>query len=239
MSTGEQRTGPERTGAERTGAERTGAERAGKADGRRDRWREHRAARRLELIAAVVAAVRGHGAGIGVDDIAAASGIAKPVFYRYFTDKADLFLAVGRTLADGVVAEITRAVDAEAEPRRALAVGIDAYVRQVEAEPELYRFVVHHPGLERADATVLHHEAVVGLHVTRLLHDLLRAAGLDAGAAEPWGFGIVGLVRSATDHWLASPTMTRAALVDHLSDLLGPGLARLAPPAPLKIAREL
>src|ERR1700733_6648029 len=104
-------------------------------DGRRDRWQAHREARRGELIAAVIAVVSEHGPGVGMDDIAAASGIAKPVFYRYFSDKSDLFLAVGRAVAESVVAETTAAIDQARSPRAKLEAGIGAYVASVEANP--------------------------------------------------------------------------------------------------------
>src|SRR4051794_3169859 len=74
-------------------------------DGGRDRWAAHRAARRAELIDAVLDAVRQRGPAVDMDDVAAVSGVAKPVFYRYFKDKADLFLAVGREVGERLVTD--------------------------------------------------------------------------------------------------------------------------------------
>jgi AcrR family transcriptional regulator len=205
-------------------------------DGRRDRWRAHREARRGELIAAVIAVVAEHGAGVGMDDIASASGIAKPVFYRYFTDKSDLFLAVGRAVAESVVAETTAAINQASSPRAKLEAGIGAYVASVEANPELYRFAAARPATRRSPGGDLldDYASVVGLHAALVIGEFMREAGMDSGAADPWGFGIVGLVRSATDRWLERPTMSRAALVTYLTDLVWPGLAKetglLTPP---------
>jgi AcrR family transcriptional regulator len=114
------------------------------ADGRKERWREHREARRAELIQHVIRAVEARGAEIGMDDISAVSGVAKPVFYRYFHDKADLFLAVGRAVAEDMVTEVMAAIDSQEKPRRKLQAGIEMYVSKVEASPELYRFVAAH-----------------------------------------------------------------------------------------------
>jgi AcrR family transcriptional regulator len=205
-------------------------------DGRRERWRAHREVRREELIAAVVDAVSARGASIGMDDISAASGIAKPVFYRYFTDKADLYLAVGRSVAEQVVTQITTVIDRETSPRRMLVAGIETWLQIVEDAPEIYRFVVHHSvlGDRAAEDPVLDYSSVVGRHLARVIGDSMRAAGLDAGAAEPWGHGIVGMVRAATDRWLEEPSMPREALAGYLSDLLWPGLSqpyRAAPAA--------
>jgi AcrR family transcriptional regulator len=179
------------------------------------------------LIEAVVAAVAERGAAVGMDDISAASGIAKPVFYRYFADKSDLFLAVGRSVAENLVAETTAAIDAATAPRAKLEAGIACYITTIEANPELYRFVAAHRASGRGgDADLVSdYASVVGLHASRVIGGFMREAGLDSGAADPWGFGIVGLVRSATDRWLEQKTMTRAALVAYLTDLIWPGLA--------------
>jgi AcrR family transcriptional regulator len=193
------------------------------ADGRRERWQAHREARRAELIAAVVAVVAERGPGVGMDDIAAASGIAKPVFYRYFSDKSDLFVAAGHAVAEVVVAQTTAAIDAARSPRAKLAAGIGAYVASIEANPGLYRFAAARPAV--GEGLLDDYASVVGTHAARVIGEFLRAAGMDSGAADPWGFGIVGLVRSATDRWLEHPTMSRDALVTYLTDLIWPGLS--------------
>jgi AcrR family transcriptional regulator len=189
-----------------------------KRDGRSDRWRAHREVRRAELIEAAIAAVTVRGADIGMDDISRASGIAKPVFYRYFSDKADLFVAVGRTIGQLVVDETTAAIDAAGSPRAKLAAGIEAYLIGIESRPEVYRFVVQHRDLDD-------YASVVGLHATEVIGEFMRQAGLDSGAAELWGFGIVGLARAAADRWLEQKTMSREAVVTYLTDLLWPGLS--------------
>jgi AcrR family transcriptional regulator len=174
----------------------------------------------------VLVAVAQRGASVGMDDISSASGIAKPVFYRYFADKADLFLAVGRAVAENVVTEVTAAIDRAGSPRAKLEAGIDAYIATIEASPALYQFVAAHPTTSRSNTGDLlgDYASVVGLHASRVIGQFMRDAGLDSGGADAYGFGIVGLVRAATDRWLEHPTMTRAALVTYLTRLVWPGL---------------
>jgi AcrR family transcriptional regulator len=160
------------------------------------------------------------GAGVGIDDIARVSRIAKPIFYRYFRDKAELFIEVGRAVAEAVVAETTAAIDAAQSPRSKLAAGIDAYLASIESRPDLYRFVLQYRDLDD-------YATIVGLHATGVIGEFLREAGQDSGAAELWGFGIVGLVRAAADRWLEERTMSRAAVVGYLTDLIWPGLASM------------
>lgn len=197
------------------------------SDGRSQRWAEHRRARRAELIEAVISAVRERGPAVDMDDISAVSGVAKPVYYRYFVDKADLYLAVGREVGERIVSEVVAVADGTAAPRDMLAQGIDAFLGWVERDPDLYRFVVQRPATASA---VSDYSAVVGKHVSRLAGDVLRAGGRDSGVAETWGFAIVGAVRAAADRWLEEPTLSRAALVGNLTDLLWSG-ARSAPRA--------
>ena len=196
-------------------------------DGRRARWATHRAARRTELIQAVIGAVRERGPAVDMDDVTAVSGIAKPVFYRYFADKADLYLAVGREVAERIITDVMAAVDAQTAPRAIIAAGVDAFLEWVERDPDLYRFVLQRPATA---STVSDYSAVVGMHVSRVTGDLLRAAGLDSGVAEPWGFAMVGAVRSAAERWLEQRTMSRQALAGYLTDLLWSGARSVVAP---------
>ena len=91
---------------------------------------------------AVAEAVRTDGADIGMEDIAAHSGLSKQIFYRYFSDKADLRIAVGRAVARAVVRDVTRAIEEQTRLRSMLAAGIERYLELIEENVELYRFVV-------------------------------------------------------------------------------------------------
>lgn len=199
---------------------------AARGDGRRDRWAAHRAARRAELLEAVLAAVRERGPGVDMDDVAAVSGVAKAVFYRYFKDKADLYRAVGRTVGERLVQDVVAAVGGTTAPREMIAAGVEAFLVAVEEDPHVYRFVLQNS----ANAPVASdYAAVLGKHVSRVTGDLLRAAGRDAGVAEPWGFAMVGAVRYAAERWLDEPTLSREALAGYLTDLLWNGAARPLP----------
>jgi AcrR family transcriptional regulator len=189
-------------------------------DGRRERWEAHRVARRAELIDAVLGAVRERGPGIDMDDVSAVSGVAKPVFYRYFKDKADLFLSVGREVGERLVADVVAALEGTQNPRAMIAAAVDTFLRAVEDDPEVYRFVLQRPANAE---TATDYSAVISKHASRVIGDLLREVGMDTGAAEPWGFAMVGAVRSAAERWLDEPTMSRPALAGYLTNLLWAG----------------
>src|SRR3954451_21770681 len=72
-------------------------------DGRRSRWTEHRRARREELVAAAVEAVRRSGPDFAVDDVARTARVSKTVIYRYFSDKDELIDAVLERISTAIL----------------------------------------------------------------------------------------------------------------------------------------
>lgn len=196
-------------------------------DARSARWQVHREQRRAELVEATVAAVLRHGAGVGMDQIAAQAGVSKPVLYRHFADQAELYVAVGRRLAAELVGRITPALEAATDERGHVGAVIDAYLAAIEEQPELYRFVVRRPLVNRPveNDPVSDYRSVVATMITRVLGERLRAAGLDSGGAEAWGHGLVGMVQTAGDWWLERRSMSRASLTEYLTVLVWDGFS--------------
>lgn len=211
----------------------------GAPDGRKQRWAAHRETRRAELVGAAVAAIDRIGPGAGMEDIAAEAGVTKPVVYRYFADKADLTVAVGRHAAGELMGDVLGAIERHDHPKQMLTAAIDAYLAQIERSPNLYRFVVSRPLLDRGSAPtpdVAHdYQDLIAAGVARSVGRGLRAAGLDSGGAEPWAYGIVGYVRAAGDWWLERRSMSRRDLTDYLVALLWGGLVVLYQEAGLDV----
>ncbi|MEK6443099.1 TetR/AcrR family transcriptional regulator [Pseudonocardia sp. T1-2H] len=208
-------------------------------DRRDSRWDTHREQRRVELVAATITAVRRHGAGVGMDDIAAEAGTSKTAVYRHFRDRTGLYVAVCETVAKVLVGQIRKATDREfgasgRGPRFALSEGIDAYLRLIESDREVYLFVVHRPLLDpavHAADPVTDLVAMIGDHVAGVIAKQFRRNGHDDPArARSWGHGLVGLVRGAADDWITRPDgTTRDELTARLTDLAWAGLAGPAP----------
>jgi AcrR family transcriptional regulator len=200
-----------------------------RVDGRSARWTEHRVSRREELIDAALAAIDAHGSEVGMDQIAAAAHTSKPVIYRYFADKDELYRAVGKRVIAQIV-DALRGVPAEPDPRALMLAGIDAYLQLLEDHPRLFRFVTQHQLFD--DPTSAEVNNPVAEVLTAALGEQLRAIGLDPAGARPWGAAVVGFIRSASLWWLDHPaTMTRAQLTAYLGALLwggGAGLFQLA-----------
>jgi len=202
-------------------------------DRRASRWDAHRETRRVELTDAAILAIREHGAGVGMDEVATRAGTSKTVVYRHFTDRTELYVAVCARVADVLVGQVRAAMDRADGPRAQASAGIEAYLRLIEHDPEVYRFVVHRPLVDRPlDADpVADLVSLMGDQAAAVIAAQLRRTGSDTTAATPWGHGIVGLVRAAADNWLARPAgMTREELAGHLTDLAWAGLSAAAPP---------
>jgi AcrR family transcriptional regulator len=209
------------------------AEAAPIRDRRDSRWDEHRRARRQQLVEAAVAAVARHGAGVGMDEIAAEAGTSKTVVYRHFADRAELYVAVCNRVASQLLPKLRAAMESSSHPREMVAAAIDAYLAFLEADPELYRFVVHQQTLGRPAGSdpVDSLSDLVGEQVSAAISVALQQAGHDTAAAAPWGHGVVGLVRSAADWWLrADRPMLRGELAAHLTELAWAGLSGVVTP---------
>ena len=202
-------------------------------ESRRERWRVHRAARRRELVEAAVEAIRAHGPGVGMEEIAAQAGVSKPILYRHFTDRADLWLAVGQWVTDQLLSAMSGELVIDRPPREMTAAVVDTYIALIENDTEIYRFVVHGSFADRGmSSDLVHaHMALMASEVARVLGDRLRAAGLDSGGAEPWAHGIVGMVQAAADWWIDRRSMSRAALVAYLTAMISTGVEGLFAPA--------
>ena len=183
-------------------------------------------------------AIRRHGAGVGMDQIAAQAGTSKTVVYRHFTDRAGLYRAVVAAVDELILRDVGSALtpaDPGGDPRALVAAAVDSYLTLVERDPEVYRFVVSRPLLDApvADDPVEGMTSRIADQVSEVLAARLRREGRDEGAAATWAHSLIGLVRAAADHWLAQPDrVARDVLARQVTDLAWGGLAgALAEPA--------
>ncbi len=203
-------------------------------DGRRARWDEHRVQRRRDLVEASLRAIRRHGAGVGMDEIAAQAGTSKTVIYRHFGDRAGLWSAVVDSVHDYLLSNLEVPLSLNRLEPTALVTGLaDAYLAVVERDLEIYRFVVNRPSGEASvNDPVASFTSRIGALLGSLLHTRLGAAGLDPAMADSWGHGIAGCIWAVADAWLASGMeRDRAAIVGDIAALVTPTLNAISPDA--------
>ncbi|GAA0214339.1 TetR/AcrR family transcriptional regulator [Saccharothrix mutabilis subsp. mutabilis] len=194
----------------------------GGTDARRERWKGHREARRAEFVEATIRAVAQHGPDVGMDEIAAEAGVSKPVLYRHFTDKSDLYLAVGRRGTELLMESMVPAIAEDGPIRTRIRRIVDSYLTVIGDNPNLYRFVVRKSFADRPveQDVVQEDKELIAAALARLLGDYLRAFDMDSGGAEPWAHALVGMVQNAGDWWLERQSMTRASLSDYLTTII-------------------
>lgn len=192
-----------------------------------------RSARRELLLDAADRVVQRDGPDVSMAAIAAEAGITKPILYRHFGDKSGLYAALAERHTASLLQVLTDALSAGGSTRERVERTIDAYLASIEAEPEVYRFLVH--SAEATDA-----QGQVQTFLRRLSELLAQGIaselGLPVGStrAELWARAIVGMVQSAGDGWLLAGTPDRAVVVQELTDLLWgayPEAARRTGPA--------
>jgi AcrR family transcriptional regulator len=179
---------------------------------------EHREQRRAVLVQAAMRAIRQHGPDVAMDDIAAEAGVSKPILYRHFLDKGDLYMAVSETATEQLRAVLLSGLSSEVDPRTLLRVVIEAYLTFIEREPELYRFVVRRsfPDRPLPRDPVTTNAALIAEALARIFAEQLRSLGLDPGGAQTWAYAGVGMVQAAGDWWLQDRTLSREQLRDYL-----------------------
>lgn len=202
-------------------------------DGRATRWEGHNAARRRELVKSTLKAIRRHGAGVGIDQIAAEAGTSKTVLYRHFGGRPGLYAAVVESVHD-VITKNLRVLFADAErlePAVLVRQLADAYLALVERDPEIYQFVVTRPAAEGpVEDPVTGITGRIGEEVAEAFRTWLRAHGMDPRPANTWGHGVVGFVWATSDKWITTGHQRpRADIVEFTARLFDPAFAHQQP----------
>ena len=182
--------------------------------------------RREELLDAADRVIGRLGPQASMDEIASEAGITKPILYRHFGDKDGLYRALAARYVDALMSAL-RSARAEAHPRANIAAGIDAYLSFIERQPARYRFLLGAADEPRTSALVAEFRRRLAADCAAETALRLRRASLDPEIAEPWAYGVVGMVRAVGVWWLETRSLPRERLVEHLTSLLWEGFAPL------------
>jgi AcrR family transcriptional regulator len=191
-------------------------------DARRDRWSAHRAQRREEFVAAALRVLAAQGPELPMDAVAAEAGVTKPVLYRYFADKAALVEALAEFSSTMLLDRLLPAIGGDGPSMARVRDGVDAYFALIDEYPNLYWLLARQavedggPG----EDPVHRNKEFIANSLSAVFGDYLRAYGLDSGAAEPWGYGITGLVQSTGEWWMSRRSMSRANVVEYVTRLI-------------------
>src|SRR5213082_3111664 len=139
-----------------------------------------------------------------VDDLAAAAGISKPILYRHFSGKRELYLAVLEDHLADLIRRLWVGLSGSADPRERLRGALKAYFEFVDERPDGYRMLVE--AGSRMDPATRERLGTawdtLADGVARTVGDILRAAGLDPAGAPVYARALVGMVQGVADWWI-------------------------------------
>jgi AcrR family transcriptional regulator len=196
-------------------------------DARRDRWGDHRLRRRREFVDAALRVLERRGPDLPMDAVAAEAGVTKPVLYRYFQDKSALVDALAERGSQILLDRLLPAIRAGCPALSRVRDAVGAYFAVIDEHPNLYWLLAREAkaGSGAGPASIQRDKETIATALTAVLGDHLRAYGLDSGGAEPWGYGMTGLVQSTGEWWLQRRSMSRATVVEYVTKIIWAAIA--------------
>lgn len=190
-------------------------------DARTDRWREHRAAVRAELIEATLRAIDEYGPDLSIDDVVKTAQIPRPKLYRFFEDKDALFAAVGDRVQELVIERVMPRFDPTGTALDFVRSALIAYVDLVDERPNVFRFLVSSQFVAGRSPNALYDSGrPLSDSIANVASAVVEARG---GRGEELGYltdAALGAVGLGVLRWLNNPTVSKQALVDELTTVL-------------------
>ena len=196
-------------------------------DARRDRWSDHRARRRREFVDAALRVLEAQGPDLPMDAVAAEAGVTKPVLYRYFQDKSALVDALAERGSQILLDRLLPAIQAGCPAMSRVRDAVGAYFAVIDEHPNLYWLLAREAkaGSGSGPDSIQQNKETIATALTAVLGDHLRAYNLDSGGAEPWAYGMTGLVQSTGEWWLQRRSMSRATVVEYVTQIIWAAIA--------------
>jgi AcrR family transcriptional regulator len=187
-------------------------------DARTDRWREHRALVRAEIVEATLRAIDEYGPDLSIDDVIKTAGIPRPKLYRFFEDKDALFAAVGERVQEMILERIVPQFDLTDTARGFVQAGLTAYVDLVAERPNVFRFLVGSQfSTSRSTMELLDGGRLMSDAIAALAAVLVAGQGGDGDHLEYFVDATLGAVALSVLRWLNTPTIDKDALVGELT----------------------
>src|SRR5690242_9022982 len=196
-------------------------------DARRDRWSDHRARRRREFVDAALRVLEAQGPDLPMDAVATEAGVTKPVLYRYFQDKSALVDALAERGSEMLLDRLLPAIQAGCPALSRVRDAIGVYFAVIDEHPNLYWLLAHEAKTDPGSGpdSIQQNKEFIATALTAVLGDHLRAYGLDSGGAEPWAYGMTGLVQSTGEWWLQRRSMSRATVAEYVTQIIWAAIA--------------
>lgn len=189
-----------------------------KVDGRTERWREHRAARRDELLDATLRVIAERGPDVSMEEIARDAGVSKPRLYEYFGDKRELFEAVADRFLARLWDRLAPGLEFDTPSRTVLESLIRACVDLLDEAPNVARFLLGRQAFDRPEAErFVENSRRFAAAITALFEEALRSLNASTAGAQTWAHATMGAVSAAVEQWLDTRSTSKQELIEHLT----------------------
>ncbi|WP_234795539.1 TetR/AcrR family transcriptional regulator [Mycobacteroides saopaulense] len=213
------------------------------------RWSGQRERRRAEFVDAALAAIAEHGPQTSTEQIAVYVGVTRTKLYRHFTDASDLQRAVAQRAGEMLIGDLAPLWEPHGSMAQIIEAGVGAHARFLVEHRNLYRYLAHCSMAEDSNApdAITDIKLSVGTHLGQVFAVYLGAFGI-AVESDILAMGIVGMIETATSHWLDNPggTSQERLIADQvrwiwllLDDTLRAGGVYIAPDEPLPEPGEI
>jgi AcrR family transcriptional regulator len=166
--------------------------------------------------------------GARLDEIAAAAGVTKPVLYRHFDSKRDLYLALLARHRDDLPSFV-EAIPREGSAEVRLRIGVEVWLAYVEEHDYAWRMLFRDTGGGPEIAAFRREVQDRAREVIVAMLRLLEGAAIPEGELEPLAELLRSGMASLVLWWMDNPDAGRETLVDAIARVWS-GLLRAPSP---------
>ena len=171
-------------------------------------------------------AARGYEA-VTVEEIAARSGVSKPVVYEHFGGKEGLYAVVVDREIERLLSTITAALTQPTTSHAILEAAALALLDYIEGSTDGFRILVRDSPPGQSTGSFASLISDVATQVEHIMVAQFKARRLDTKAAPMYAQMLVGMVALTGQWWLENPKVKKDDVAAHLVNLAWNGLTGL------------
>ena len=162
-----------------------------------------------------------------VEEIAAQSGVSKPVVYEHFGGKEGIYAVIVDREIEALTGALTDALALGGHPKALLERTALTLLGYIEANTDGFRILVRDSPVAQATGTFSSLIGDVATQVEHLLAEQFKRQNLDPKTAPIYARMLVGMVALTGQHWLDSRSPAKTDVAAHLVNLAWNGLSGL------------
>nr|WP_142120639.1 TetR/AcrR family transcriptional regulator [Rarobacter faecitabidus] len=165
--------------------------------------------------------------GTSVEEIAAQSGVSKPIVYEHFGGKEGMYAVVVDRETRALTDALSGALAKGGHPKLLVERTALALLGYIEENEDGFRILVRDSPVAQATGTFSSLIGDVATQVEHMLADQFRRRRLDAEAAPIYAQMLVGMVALTGQYWLDARELDKSVVAAHLVNLAWFGLSEL------------